>query len=168
MSESVVKQILPPFDLSVLLIQKGYSKEEIASLLKKDVLFISNEKRGTPPKEVVHPHTLVLKKLLSNEKKLTVDFAVDKNGFSYLELLSAEIYIGPIIFLSTAAWDISKDFVASWLFDHYVSMKKESKELTANLEIEVIDEKKGKTFRAKYSGPANQVAKIIKQADMSE
>jgi len=168
-NSSVSLEDLPPIDLEKMLREKGYSSGEIDALLKKDILFISPKKIGSTSKEAITPNTLDFKKLLAQEKKdLKIDFAFDKAGYKYLELLSAEIYVGVIVFLSITAWDIVKGFISSWLYAKYVGMKKGSKSLNAQLEVEVIDAKKGRTYHLKYAGPADEVADIIKKADLGD
>ena len=115
--------------------------------------------------EVITPDTLVLKKLLKSKKEeLQVEFAPDKAGHNYLELLSAEIYVGILVFLSPTIWDIAKGFIASWLYDQYTGMKRDSKQLNAKLEVMVKDEKNGKSCHVTYQGPADQVAEVVKNA----
>jgi hypothetical protein len=109
------------------------------------------------------------KKILANEAKtLEIDFPLDKKkGHRYVELLHAEIYIGLIVFLSLAAWDIAKGVISNWIYDRFKGIKKESKTLHAEIEIQVMDKKRGRTYHFRYSGPANEVAEIIERLTLS-
>jgi hypothetical protein len=163
----VLREDLPPLELEKMLKEKGYGSEDIASWLKKDILFVSSRKTGSPAIEAITPETLTIKKYLSQEKNsLKIDFAFDKAGYRYLELLSAEIYVGIIVFLTITAWDLAKGFISSWLYEQYKGMQKDSKDLNVKLEVEIRDEKKGRIYHIKYAGPADKVAEIIKEREL--
>lgn len=162
----VLKEELPSADIEDLLEDKGYNSTEIHSLMRSDILFLSAQV-SSKNQELLTLETVEIKKILANElKKLEINFPVDQNRkHRYLELLHAEIHIGLIVFLSLTAWEISKGIISNWLYDRFKGMKKEEKTLHAKVEIQVIDQKQGRTYHFKYTGPANEVSKIIKETE---
>jgi len=166
---SMIAQNLPSVDVEKLLAEKGYGSDDIRTLIGKDVLFLSLREQTLKSNEKVElltPETVEAKKVLGNSiEKLNVEFALDKRKeHRYLELLHAEIYVGLIVFLNPVVWDVCKGIVSNWIYDKFKAMKQKSKTLDADIEIQIIDRKKGRSFHVKYSGPANEVAEIIKKA----
>lgn len=164
---SVITEDLPPVDVEKLLQEKGYNSEEIRNLVGKDILFSSSDLKveSRENEELLTLETVAIKKILVDEfKELEITFSLDKKReHRYVELLHAEIYIGLAIFLSITAWEIAKGVISNWIYDRFKGMKKDSKTLHAEIEIQVIDQKKGRTYHVKYSGPADEVAEIIKE-----
>jgi hypothetical protein len=169
LKEKPVAEELPPVDIESLLKQKGYSAEEIRSLVKKDILFFSSkELRSDLGKlELLTTEMVEIKKILKSElEQLEVELPLDKQkGHRYQELLGAEIDLGIIIFLSVTAWEIAKGIISNWLYDRFRGMRKESKKLNAKLEIQVTNPKNGRIYHFKYSGPADKIAEIIKEME---
>lgn len=165
---SVTIEKLTPIDLSALLSQKGYSPEEIGSILERELLFVSTEKDASSSQEVIRPDSLNLEKELAALNDLSVSFAFDKKGYRYKEQLSAGIYIGLIVFLSTTNWDIIKGIISTYLYDQFRAMKKQHKSLNARVELQVKNTKSGLSYHLKYSGPADQVAGIIAEMEPKE
>lgn len=166
---SVLKKDLPPKNIMKLLKEKGYNVKEILNLMGKDILFFSVDPKveSSENEELLTLETVQIKKILAHKiKELEIEFPLDKKKeHRYVELLHAEIYIGLIVFLSVTAWEISKGVISNWIYDQFKGMKKESKTLHAEIEIQVIDQKKGRIYHIKYSGPANELAEIIKRTD---
>lgn len=155
---------LPSLNIAGLLKEKGYKPDEIKGLLEKDILFFST-RTSSDNKELLTLENVELKKTLSNEiEKLDVEFPLDKiKEHEYLELLHAEIVIGVIVFLSITAWEIAKGVISNWIYDRFERMRKQSKRLDAKIEIQVTNKRAGQSYHIKYSGPADEVAKIVKE-----
>lgn len=167
---SVLKEDLPSVDIEKLLEEKGYNSAEIRNLMGKDILFFSTDLKveSSENEELLTLETVQIRKILATKlKELKIEFPLDKKKeHRYVELLHAEIYIGLITFLTITAWEISKGVISNWIYDRFKGMKKDSKTLHAKIEIQVIDQKKGLIYHIKYSGPANEVADIIKRTDL--
>jgi hypothetical protein len=159
---------LEPIDLLALLKQKGYSPKEIDDILKQELVFVSTEQDESKSREIIRPESLDLEKELADSKGITVSFAVDKKGHRYKEQLSAEIYIGIILFLATTNWDLVKGIISNYLYDRFKGMKKEHKSLHAKVELQFNNSKSGVNYHLVYSGPADQVADIIAKMEPKE
>ena len=79
----------------------------------------------------------------------------------FTQKFTSELY-----FLNSTAWDISKGIISSWLYDKFLGFKKQSKTLNAEVEIQIKDTKKERTYHFKYTGPADKVAEIIKNIEI--
>ena len=159
---------LPPVEVETLLKEKGYYAEEIHDLLQKDILFLSLYDKFDIHEnaELITSETVEVEKLLSNKvPTLKINFPLDKKGHRYAELFHTEIYIGVIYFLNSTAWDISKGIISDWLYDKFLGFKKQHKTLNAEVEIQLKDTKKKRTYHFKYRGPADKVAEIIKNIE---
>lgn len=162
-NRSLLKEELDPVNIEKVLKEKGYNSREILELIKKDVLFISTNFKE---QELLTLETVEAKKILANEaKSLKIDFPLDKKGHRYIELLHAEIYIGLIVFLSLTAWEIAKGILSNWLYDKFKGMKRNSKTLYAELEIQIVDKEKERIHHIKYKGPANEIGEIMKKSN---
>lgn len=167
--ESFRVKELPIMDITQLLESRGYKQEEIQELLKKDVLFVSQEaKRPIETEyEILPPDNVTLKKILSQSLGLKTDVVLDKNREQrYIELLSAEVYVGIILLFAAQTWDLTKGIIANWLYDGFVNFKRDGKRLNARVEIQLVDKKRGITKHIEYSGPADQVGEVIREFDI--
>jgi len=162
----IPEEELPSVDIENLLKDKGYNSDQIHNLMRNDILFLSTQ-ASNENHELLTLDTVQMKKILAKELEgLQIDFPLDQNReHRYLELLHAEIYIGLIVFLSITAWEISKGVISNWLYDRFRGMKKGGKTLHARVEIQITDQKQGRTYHFKYSGPADEVSKIIKETE---
>jgi DNA-binding transcriptional MerR regulator len=165
-NESTLKTEVVLIDLQKSLKKKGYSIEESKELLEKEVLFLSanpEELSTTNKQELLTHETVNLKKILADEvKSLKIDFVLDKNKtHKYLELKAASIDVGVICFLSLTAWELCKGIISNWIYDQFLAMRKVSKNLHSNFELQIEE---GETkIHLSYSGPADEVAEIIKE-----
>jgi len=160
---------LPPVEVETLLKEKGYYDDEIYDLLQKDILFLSLRDKYDVHEnaELITSETVEIEKLLSNKiPTLKINFPLDKKGHRYTELLHTEIYIGVIYFLNSTACNISKGIISSWLYDKFLGFKKQSKTLTAEVEIQIKDTKKEHIYHFQCTGPADKVAEMIKNVEI--
>ncbi len=159
---------LPPVEVETLLKEKGYFDDEIHDLLQKDILFLSLYGKLDMHEnvELITSETVEIEKLLSNKiPTLKINFPLDRKGHRYAELSRSKIYIGVLFFLNSTAWNISKEIISGWLYDKFLSFKEQAKTLSAEVEIQIKDTKKERTYHFKYKGPADKVAEIIKNVE---
>jgi hypothetical protein len=159
---------LEPLDLPELLNKKGYSRDEIAEILKQELVFVSTERDESGSRDIIRPDSIDLGKKLAASREIAVSFAIDKKGHRYKEQLSAEIYIGVMVFLATTNWDLVKGTISNYLYDKFRAMKKENKSLVAKVELQFNNTKSGVNYHLKYTGPADKVADIVAEMEPKE
>lgn len=167
LTDEVNIESLPELDLEDILKNRNYEKQQIENILSNDALILPEIARSDNTYEILKSEALEIRKLLPKEIKAEI-IKDQKKKHKYLDLLSADIVLPIIVFLSWQAWDICKGFISAWLYAEYQSLKDRDKIPNAEVQVAIIDRKKGISKRAKISGPANFVSQAIKELKHEE
>lgn len=164
---TVTRKESKPADITELLSHKGYTSEQIESLLEKEALILPPTRYGRTlidetEYELITPDTVNLKKLLSRE--IETELITDqKLEHRYLEHLGADIFVPFIIILSLSVWDIVKNIIANWLYDKGKSLSKGGIKPSARFEYEIKDDKKQINKHIVYEGPVENLVNILRE-----
>lgn len=164
---SLKKEEREPADINKYLINRGYSPEQVETLLEKDVLiFPSNQETIVTDKEgkyeLLNPETVVITKKLDRE--INAELITDQRlEHRYIEHLSADIVLPFIIIFGTDVWEIVKGIISNWLYGKIKGLSKGGKKPSARFEYEIQDDKKKIRRHIVYEGPAEELADILKE-----
>ena len=164
---SLNKEEREPVDINNYLINRGYTQEQIETLLKKDVLiFPSTQETVVTDKdekfELLGSEIVVIKKIL--DKEINAELITDQRlEHRYVEQLSADIILPFIIIFGPDVWEIVKGIVSNWLYDKIRGLSKGDKKPSARFEYEIQDDKNEIRRHILYEGPAEELADILKE-----
>jgi len=158
---------LPELDLEDILKNRNYDEQQIENILSNDALVLPEIARSNNAYEILKSEAVDIQKTLSG--KIEIEIIKDqKKKHKYEELLSADIVLPIIVFLSLQAYDICKGFISNWLYAKYQGLKDRDKIPNAEVRVAIIDRKKGISKRVKISGPATLVSEAIKELKHEE
>jgi len=164
---ALVRKELDPVDINDYLTKRGYTPEDNQKLLEAEVLIFPSSKDvpdidETGQYELLNPNTVILKKTLGRAVKTEI-VTDKKREHRYLEHLSADIVLPFLVIFGPDIWEIVKGIISNWLYDRVRALSKGGKKPSARFEYEISDDKKKVRKHIVYEGPAEELAKILKE-----
>lgn len=152
-SESVV-------DLDAILNRLGYNDSQINEMMQYDVFLLPNDIES-PESYFVDKSVKVKNEIV---KKLRIAVITRQGAKSHYQAQrAAEIVLPVLVFLGWQAFDIGKDILASMIYDMYVRYRYQGRVPNAKLRCVVVDKKRQIRKELEAEGPANDLAKILRE-----
>jgi hypothetical protein len=152
-SESVV-------DLDAILNRLGYNDSQINEMMQYDVFLLPNDLES--PESYFVDKSVKVKNEIAKKLRIAV---ITRQGAKshYQAQRAAEIVLPVLVFLGWQAFDIGKDILASMIYDMYVRYRYRGRVPNAKLRCVVVDKKRQIRKELEAEGPANDLAKILRE-----
>jgi hypothetical protein len=157
-SESVV-------DLDTILNRLGYDDSQINEMMQYDVFLLPNDIES--PESYFVDKSVKVKNEIAKKLRIAV---ITRQGAKshYQAQRAAEIVLPVLVFLGWQAFDIGKDILASVIYDMYVRYRYRGHVPNAKLRCVVVDEKRRIRKELEAEGPANDLAKILREFKLAK